>query len=293
MNIVRITSGLGNQMFQYAFYRAVKANWPDTRIDVSEFRHRSHHNGYELEKVFDVSPDHASREERDSLADLSKDLISEFRRRILNVRLKCTGTLVRESELGAWFHPELLTIRDGYFQGFWQTERYFLPVARQLREELTFRQPMDAGNRRIAEDIASCDAVSIHVRRGDYVKRRRLETAGSVCSPKYYRDAIAQVRARVRHPRFFVFSDDAAWARENVKVDNSLHVDINQGRASFRDMQLMSMCKHSIIANSSFSWWGAWLNANPGKLVLAPDVWLRDASMPDVVPEGWQRIETE
>jgi hypothetical protein len=293
MNIVRITSGLGNQMFQYAFYRAVKANWPDTRIDVSEFRHRSHHNGYELEKVFDVSPDHASREERDSLADLSKDLISEFRRRILNVRLKCTGTLVRESELGAWFHPELLTIRDGYFQGFWQTERYFLPVARQLREELTFRQPMDAGNRRIAEDIASCDAVSIHVRRGDYVKRRRLETAGSVCSPKYYRDAIAQVRARVRHPRFFVFSDDAAWARENVKVDNSLHVDINQGRASFRDMQLMSLCKHSIIANSSFSWWGAWLNANPGKLVLAPDVWLRDASMPDVVPEGWQRIETE
>jgi hypothetical protein len=78
-----------------------------------------------------------------------------------------------------------------------------------------------------------------------------------------------------------------------VKVDNSLHVDINQGRASFRDMQLMSLCKHSIIANSSFSWWGAWLNANPGKLVLAPDVWLRDASMPDVVPEGWQRIETE
>jgi hypothetical protein len=116
MNIVRITSGLGNQMFQYAFYRAVKSNWPDTKIDVSEFRHRSHHNGYELERIFEVSPDHASRKECDSLADVSKDLLSEFRRRVLRVRLKCTGTLVRESELGAWFHPELLTMRNGYFQ---------------------------------------------------------------------------------------------------------------------------------------------------------------------------------
>jgi hypothetical protein len=293
MNIVRITSGLGNQMFQYAFYRAVKAGTPDTKVDVSEFRHRSHHNGYELEQVFDIVPDHASREECDTLADLSKDLVSEFRRRWLHVKLNCTGTLIRETELGAWFHPELLKMRNSYFQGFWQTERYFLPVAHSLRKELRFKQPMDAENGRIAEDIGSCNAVGIHVRRGDYVKKRRLETLGSVCSPRYYQKAIDHMSAHVRQPRFFVFSDDAAWVRENVKVDNAVHVDINKGRASFRDMQLMSLCKHNIIANSSFSWWGAWLNANPAKLILAPDVWLRDASMPDVVPESWQRIETE
>ena len=293
MNIVRITSGLGNQMFQYAFHRALKANWPETKIDVSEFRHRRHHNGYELEQVFDIAPDHASGAECDSLADVSKDLLSEFRRRILHVQLNCTGTLIRESELGARFHPEILTMRNGYFQGFWQTERYFLPVARSLRTAFTFRQPMDAGNIRIAEEIGSCDAVSIHVRRGDYVKKRRLETIGSVCSPRYYRDAIEQIRARVAQPRFFVFSDDPAWVRENLKVDDALHVDINAGGASFRDMQLMSLCKHNIIANSSFSWWGAWLNANPGRLVLAPDVWIRGASMPDVVPEGWLRVETD
>jgi len=293
MNIVRITSGLGNQMFQYAFYRAVKANVPDTKVDVSEFRHRNHHNGYELEQVFDIVPDHASRKECDSLADLSKDLLSEFRRRWLHVKLNCTGTLIRESEMGASFHPELLTMRNSYFQGFWQTERYFLPVAQSLRKELIFQQPLDAGNRRIAEDIGSCNAVSIHVRRGDYVKKRRLETLGSVCSPKYYRNAIDHVGAQVRQPRFFVFSDDAAWVRENVKVDDAFHVDINRGRASFRDMQLMSLCKHNIIANSSFSWWGAWLNAHPGKLVLAPDIWLRDARMPDVVPGSWLRIKTD
>jgi hypothetical protein len=292
MNIVRITSGLGNQMFQYAFYRALKANWPETKIDVSEFRHRRHHNGYELEQVFDIVPDHASRKECDSLADQSKDLLSEFRRRFLRVQLECTGTLVRESELGACFHPELLTMRNGYFQGFWQTERYFLPVAGPLRTAFTFRQPMDAVNSRIAEEIGSCEAVSIHVRRGDYVKKRRLETIGSVCTPRYYRDAIAQIRARVPQPRFFVFSDDPAWVRKNVKVDDALHVDVNTGPASFRDMQLMSLCKHHIIANSSFSWWGAWLNSNPGRLVLAPDVWLRGASMPDVVPEGWLRVTT-
>ena len=293
MNIVRITSGLGNQMFQYAFHRALKANVPDTKIDVSEFRHRRHHNGYELERVFGIVPDHASRRECDSLADQSKDLLSELRRRWLGVKLNCTGTLIRESELGAWFHPELLTMRNGYFQGFWQTERYFLSVARSLRAELTFKQPLDDGNRRIAEDIGSCNAVSIHVRRGDYVKKRRLETVGSVCSPRYYRNAIDHVGAHVRQPRFFVFSDDAAWVRENVKVDNAVHVDINTGRASFRDMQLMSLCKHNIIANSSFSWWGAWLNAHPGKLVLAPDVWLRGESTPDVVPGSWLRIGTD
>jgi hypothetical protein len=293
MNIVRITSGLGNQMFQYAFYRALKANVPDTKMDVSEFRHRRHHHGYELERVFNIVPDHASRKECDALADLSKDLLSEFRRRWLHVELNCTGTLIRESELGASFHPELLTMRNCYFQGFWQTERYLLPVARSLRKELTFKQPLDDGNRRIAQDIASSNAVSIHVRRGDYVKKRRLETVGSVCSSTYYRNAIDRVDASVRQPRFFVFSDDPGWVRENVKIDDAFYVDINTGRASYRDMQLMSLCQHHIIANSSFSWWGAWLNADPGKLVIAPDIWLRDARMPDVVPGSWLRVKTE
>jgi len=293
MNIVRITSGLGNQMFQYAFYRALKANGPNTKVDISEFRHRTHHNGYELERVFHVVPDQASRKECDSLADLSMDLLSEFRRRWLRIRRNCTGTLIRESELGASFHPELLTMRNCYFQGFWQTERYFLPVARSLREELTFRQPLDAGNGRMAEDIASCNAVSIHVRRGDYVKKRRLWSLGAVCSSTYYRNAIDHVGAHVRRPRFFVFSDDLDWARQNVNAEDVVHVDINRGSASFRDMQLMSLCKHHIIANSSFSWWGAWLNAHPGKLVIAPDIWLRDAAMPDVVPGSWMRVRTE
>ena len=293
MNIVRITSGLGNQMFQYAFHRALKANDPDTKMDISEFGHRRHHNGYELERVFDIVPDHASRKECDSLADLSKDPISEVRRRWLKIQLNCTGTLIRESELGGSFHPELLKMRNCYFQGFWQTERYFLSVAEPLRREFTFQQPLDARNRRIAEDIDSCNAVSLHVRRGDYVKKRQIGTLGSICSLTYYQGAIDHVRAQVRQPRFFIFSDDSAWARENLKVDHALHVDINTGPASFRDMQLMSLCKHNVIANSSFSWWGAWLNSHPGKLVIAPDIWIGEERMPDVVPEGWLRIKTD
>ncbi|MDP4239384.1 MAG: alpha-1,2-fucosyltransferase [Bacteroidota bacterium] len=293
MNIVRITSGLGNQIFQYAFYRALKNNVPDTKMDISEFKYRKHHYGYELERVFTIKPNYASRKDSNTLADVSKDWFSELRRKYFKITLKSTGRLLDEKILGTHFQPDLLTVENGYFKGFWQTEKYFMDIAEQLRNELTFKQTVDEQNKKIADEIMACNAVSIHIRRGDYIKKRRFESVGSVCSLNYYQLGINYIQSKTKQPRFFVFSDDINWAKENLKINNAYFVDVNTGKNSFKDMQLMSLCKHNIIANSSFSWWGAWLNANAQKIIIAPSIWFRNAPMPDIVPENWIKISVD
>lgn len=293
MNIVRISAGLGNQMFQYAFYRALRSNMPATKMDVSEFKYRKHHNGYELEKIFNIVPEYASEKEANQLADLSKNWFSQFRRKTLGIKLKTKGTLIDEGKTGTYYHPELLTIDNAYFQGFWQTEKYFAGIESQIRNEFTFKIPLDKQNREIADLIASSNAVSIHIRRGDYMKERRLHTTGSVCSLDYYRQAIDNISSKIENPSWFVFSDDISWVKENLKLSQAHYVDINTAENSYRDMQLMSLCHHNIIANSSFSWWGAYLNNHSDKIVIAPGIWFRGVDMPDIIPENWIKITIE
>lgn len=294
MNIVRITSGLGNQMFQYAFFKAIKHRNPNTKMDISEFRHRRHHQGYELEKLFSIETVYASRKECNQLADVSKDFISDIRRK-LGFHLSTQGTLIDEGEIGVFFHPEFLSrhIDHHYFWGYWQTEKYFEDIAAELRTDFAFALPLDARNLKIAEAMEKENSISIHVRRGDYLKKRRVETIGSVCTLAYYHDAVTYIKERVGNPSFFIFSDDLEWVKEHLKIENANYVDNNIGADSYKDMQLMSLCKHNVIANSSFSWWGAWLNANPDKIVIAPDVWMKDEAIPDIVPEKWKRILTD
>lgn len=293
MNIVNISAGLGNQIFQYAFYRALRAKDADTKMDISDFNYRNHHNGYELESIFNICPDYATRKECDALADLSKSLLSDIRRKIFRIHLKCQGQVLSEAAIGCQYHAQLFNNKNSYFVGFWQTEKYFKSIEQQLREELVFKNALDNENQKIAHLIADCNAVSLHVRRGDYVKARRVDTFGSVCSLDYYNKAVEHIQSRIDNPRFFVFSDDMLWVKENIKLNNAVYVDINRGKNSFKDMHLMSLCKHNIIANSSFSWWGAWLNANESKIVVAPSVWVRCHEMPDVVPDSWLQIKVD
>jgi hypothetical protein len=290
MNIVRITSGLGNQIFQYAFYRALKERNLSTKMDISEFKHRKHHNGYELEKIFNIESDYANRKECDQLADVSKDLLSDIRRKYFKRFLNCTGNYVSEGEIGYLFHKELLVSQNSYFHGFWQTEKYFADISLKLKTELTFKIPFDITNKNISEEITNLQSVSIHIRRGDYLKKRRIEITGSVCSIKYYNLAIDYIKLKINNPRFYVFSDDMEWVKANIKIENAYYVDNNIGKNSYKDMQLMSLCKHNIIANSSFSWWGAWLNSNPEKIVVAPSIWFRGVNMPDIIPETWIKV---
>lgn len=293
MNIVRISAGLGNQMFQYAFFRALQTKHPETKMDISEFKYRKHHYGYELEKLFAIIPTYADRKECDAMADLSKDIFSEFRRKILKIKRKTKAEFIDEGKLTYMFHPELLEKENAYFQGFWQTEKYFASVQDKIRQELSFKIALDEKNQSIADEIAAVNAVSIHVRRGDYIKERRYQNIGSVCSDKYYQSAIEHMQSKLKEVKYYVFSDDIDWVKSNLRLKNARYIAHNTAENSFRDMQLMSLCKHNIIANSSFSWWGAWLNSNPSKIVIAPNIWFRDTEMPDIVPESWIRIKVD
>lgn len=293
MNIVRINSGLGNQMFQYAFSCALKQREPDTKIDVSDFLYRKHHNGYELDKIFTLNPSYASQKECNKLADVSKSFCAEIRRNFFKIKRKAQGIVVSEYELPTKYNPEVLEVKNAYFIGFWQTEKYFADIAPLIHKEFMFRKPLDKYNEKIANEIQQCHAVSIHFRRGDYLKKKRLHSTGSVCSLDYYKNAIELIHQQVASPHFFIFSDDIAWVKENFVWPNATYIDHNKKKNSFKDMQLMSLCKHNIIANSSFSWWGAWLNRYEKKIVCAPEVWVRGVDLPDIIPDSWIKIPIE
>jgi len=195
-------------------------------------------------------------------------------------------------ERGLGFDPDFLSLPDGtYLHGYWQSERYFAAIADRLRADLAFTTPLDPANADMAARIetAPC-AVSVHVRRGDYL----ASGSYAACPPEYYRQAIARLTDDVDGPlTCFIFSNDPAWARDNLDLGaEQVVVDINDETRGAFDMHLMSRCAHHVIANSTFSWWGAWLGTGPDKRVIAPANWFGTArlSNPDLIPEGWLRL---
>ena len=147
-------------------------------------------------------------------------------------------------------------------------------------------------NLTISEQIAKCNSVSLHIRRGDYVSNLEANKTHGFIGIEYYNKAISFIHEQILQPHFFVFSDDIAWARENLGlIINVVFINHNQGRSSFEDMRLMSLCKYNIIANSSFSWWGAWLNTAPDKIVITPKQWFANGQdTSDLMPENWLKM---
>jgi len=292
MIIVEITGGLGNQMFQYAFGRAqAERLGVDLVLDTTSFiRYRLHH-GFQLSKVFNIQAREATSHE---LKDLLGWRILAFAGGgwIRSIALRLPGKrLVREPH----FHycAEVTDALPGsYFTGYWQSERYFAHVGETIRREFTFKHPPSAENSRILDHIHGCNSVSIHVRRGDFVTNGRTNAYHGSCSGDYYSNAVRIIQQRVENAAFFVFSDEIGWAQANLSVPRPCtFVEHNIGQNSFEDMRLMSVCKHHIIANSSFSWWGAWLNSGPEKLVVAPKNWfLAKLKTEDLLPETWIKI---
>jgi hypothetical protein len=180
-----------------------------------------------------------------------------------------------------------------WWKGHWQEYRYPDAVKDALLHDFQFTPITDAENKKMLDMIDATDAVSIHVRRGDYTKPRIRVAFGDICTVDYYREAIAYIREKSANPTFFIFSDDPQWVKEQFPVPDAVYVNGNTGLTSFRDLQLMSRCKHQIIANSTFSWWGAWLNQIPGKIVVAPVKWghsqFKNFSE-KLLPPSWHRI---
>lgn len=193
------------------------------------------------------------------------------------------------------FDPEVLEQPDGVcLEGYFQSEKYFKPIESIIRAELAFKPASPhheiAG---LEQEIRSCHSVAVSVRRGDFIGSPLFD----VCTPAYYSRAVEYIHARVSAPRFFIFSDDIGWCRRNMAIPGCVFVDLRHCKAYIIEgLRLMSACQHQIIPNSSFAWWGAWLNTHPDKIIVVPHKLFNDATinewaMQDTVLPNWIRIE--
>ncbi|MDO8927293.1 MAG: alpha-1,2-fucosyltransferase [Sideroxyarcus sp.] len=289
MVISKVIGGLGNQMFQYAAGRAASlAQGVPLRLDISGFTNYGLHQGFELNRVFNCLADIAC--EGDVRRILGWQYLPIVREKLARPSLSiCRGKgYVIEPHFHYWQGIESIP-KECYLVGYWQSEKYFQNEAAAIHADFTFKLPLSGPNKELADKISLENAVSLHVRRGDYANNPITTATHGLCSIEYYQAAISHIAEKVESPHFYIFSDDVNWVKENLKINFPCHyVGHNQGAESYNDMRLMSLCRHHIIANSSFSWWGAWLNRNPNKIVVAPKKWFANTnSTRDLFPQGW------
>jgi hypothetical protein len=276
LNIISIAGGLGNQMFQHAFFLALKEKEPKsiTRLYIAKY---SLHNGYELDTVFDIH----------------KRQISNFITGFLKKLLKKWTLKIQDHAIGTYTDFETDSNKIVYYSGYWQSEKYFKNAEDIIRQQFTFKDNLiSKKNKALIKQYSNKNTVSIHIRRGDYVTNTDANILlGGLCDLSYYENAISYINKNVSEPFFHFFSDDIDWVKENFSsLNNVSFINWNYGADSWQDMMLMSNCKHNIIANSSFSWWGAWLNNNPNKIVIAPSKWFNSHKALDIVSENWIKI---
>lgn len=278
MRLIKMTGGLGNQMFIYALYLSIKAKGLRVRIDLSDMQHYYVHYGYELHRIFHLPADELCINQK-----LKKAVEFLFFKTILERKQK--------GRLEPYFGPQRWPLV--YYKGFYQNERYFAHCADQVRQAFTFDlSKANAASLDLLQQIeADPHAVSLHVRRGDYLEAKHFSRSGCVCTLDYYTRAVHRAQQFDPAARFYVFSDGMDWVRENIPLPaDTVFVRCNQGADSWQDMMLMSHCRHNVVCNSTFSWWGAWLNAHEGKQVFCPSKWTASESADKFVPDGWIRV---
>jgi hypothetical protein len=292
MIIVKLIGGLGNQMFQYAAGRQLaKIKNVVLKLDKSDLGITKEGITYrEVEiDLLNAKIDWASNE------DLNRFQLSKFRGiRVLQRKFPSLFKKAYVTEAGHRYIKEFYNFpKDSYLNGYWQSELYFRNIRKELLQEFIPKNKLSQKNEEVLSRIKTVNSVSIHFRRGDYLSNANAAKFHGVMSLDYYLNAVQIINSKLVNPEFFVFSDEPEWVKENFKLDFPVHyIDFNKGKEAVFDLALMSNCKHNIIANSSFSWWGAWLNNNSEKMVIAPKKWFSDASADckDIVPEDWITI---
>lgn len=300
MIIVRIRGGLGNQLFQYAAAKAL-ATCHNTQVKLDLYYFKKHaYRSFDLDK-FQIAFEVAARKEVHEFTG-SNPLI-----RYINKRenyFHCPKVVVQPYY---HFYDDFFKLPGHiYLSGYWQSEKYFEPIKHNIRQWVQPANELDGLSRELADEMANGESVSLHVRRGDYTSSIYNTFFGGL-TENYYKKAIQKIIEHVHNPKFFIFSDDISWCRNNLSVPDATFVDHNKGSASYKDLFLMSRCRHNIIANSSFSWWSAWLNSNTAKIVIAPGRWFKkqysdgpQAVYPcriyntkDLLPTDWIQINQE
>lgn len=290
MIIARLIGGLGNQMFQYATGLCVaKINNTDLKLDITGYERQRNMTPREYKlDIFDIKEGFATNIEI-SRFRIYKILFRIFRK--IHIRLKNIPYI---GEKHHEFDPEILKTKDNtYIDGYWNSEKNFKTIDQDIRDKFKFKSKLNQLNSQLIDEITQSNSVSLHIRRGDYISSERTNKFHGICSMEYYEKSIKYISLKVSKPFFYIFSDDPIWVKNNLKI-KSPHsfININNGKDDYLDMRLMSNCKHNIIANSTFSWWGAWLNNNPDKIVIAPKKWFNNKSINtnDFVPESWIKL---
>lgn len=290
MKIVRIDGGLGNQMFCYAFAIALReVSGEEVLIDTHRYKFFPNHFGYELSNLFNISLKEATNWQLWKVTNVAYNI---FTNRIIEYLLPRRGTDIKEDFAKVDFsildaHP------DGYYIGNWQWYKYFERYRSLVLEELSFKEGLDNRNDFLYQQLLSdSKSVSLHVRRGDYLLHPKY---CGICEKDYYSRAIERANNIVGgEPNYVIFSNDINWCRENLlaltKGGNVIFVDWNTGQKSNNDMRLMSACRINIIANSSFSWWAAYMNERIDKHVIAPDTWINIPMNYRIQCDDWECI---
>jgi hypothetical protein len=177
-----------------------------------------------------------------------------------------------------------------FYYGGWPSEKYFIDIKDDILKSYTFSKRDDFENLAYIDKINKTNSIAIHIRRGDYLNDENIKIFGNVCTKEYFEQAIKLIEKKVPNAHFFVFSNDVEWVKINLKIANVSYVTCNKGKNSWMDMYLMTICKHNIISNSTFSWWGAWLNTNASKLVISPNRYLNNDKHTDFYPESWIKL---
>lgn len=289
MLIVKIQGGLGNQLFQYAFAsQLAMRSKTGFKLDVT-FYEKNPSRKYEL-CHFGITGPIASVEEINAFKTPASFGLILLKNKILQKKKRVV------TESGLRFNPSYLKpVKSGIINGYWQSEKYFMDIAEKIKTEFTLLYPPTGENLSLLQAIKSGNSISVHVRRGDYDSDSSANQIHGTCSIDYYHKAAELIAQQVQNPIFYIFSDDMAWVRNYLKFKYQVcYVEINDSHTAFEDLRLMQHCHHHIIANSTFSWWGAWLNPKKNKIVVAPKRWFNDEEMErqatDILPDNWIRL---
>lgn len=287
MIIVNLKGGVGNQLFQYAIgkHLAYKNN-TELKLDISGLD-RANEVG-DIYRPFDLN----SFAIKTQIADSEEIARLKYPYGLLSkVWRWFVFKILRQKNL--IFNPNILQWSDNtYLDGYWQSPKYFDDIREILLKELTLNKPLSASAQDYLKKIEENNSTALHVRRGDYVKNPTVLKEFGICSNNYYSKAVRYISENIINPTFFVFSDDIEWVKTNIKLPESTIYVEGRDMSNVEDLILMSKCKHNIIANSSFSWWSAWLNNNINKIVIAPSPWFDTIEYDkDLIPKSWIQIQ--
>lgn len=273
IKVIVLKGGLGNQMFQYAFFVSLRKIHPLSIFLLNADESIYHHGNYRLDDVFFTS---------------TKKRALWYRRICRYFPTLFNKSIIIKQKNSLEFDPQYQKTTTGVvlFDGYWQSEKYFINAIPQIKRTFKFKEfNLNIKTKEFAERLQKQGChVSVHVRRGDYLN---FVDRFGCCSADYYNRAISFIKEHVENPTFVFFSDDISWVKKNIGTNNSIYVDWNNDDDGWQDMYLMSKCHHNIVANSSFSWWGAWLNENKTKIIVAPQKWFIYSPNYDIIPSGW------